>query len=110
MAVGIILSTSHVFGRRLLTALAAWFLLLQLPLWVASRPENRPDLFRSIILGLGMLVGVWLSGARREREGRLGDLALRDPITGLANTRQFYADLERFLSEARRYGSQGAGP
>ena len=108
VAVGIILSASRTFGHRLLTAMAAWFLLLHLPVWVAFRPENGPDLLRTLVLGVSLLSALWMGGRRRDREARLGDLALRDPVTGLANTRQFYADLERFLVEARRYDTRGA--
>jgi diguanylate cyclase (GGDEF)-like protein len=108
VAVGIILAASRAFGHRLLITLAAWFLLLHLPEWIAFRPENGPDLLRTIVLGVSLLSALWMGGRRREREARLGDLALRDSVTGLANTRQFYADLERFLVEARRYGTRGA--
>jgi diguanylate cyclase (GGDEF)-like protein len=108
VAVGIILSASRAFGHRLLITLAAWFLFLHLPLWIAFRPENGPDLLRTIVLGVSLLCALWMGGHRRDREARLGDLALRDSVTGLANTRQFYADLERFLVEARRYGTRGA--
>lgn len=107
-AVGIILSASRTFGTRLLTAMAAWFLLLHLPVWIAVRPVDGPDLLRTLVLGVSLLSALWMGGRRRDREVRLGDLALRDPVTGLANTRQFYADLERFLIEARRYDTRGA--
>lgn len=108
VAVGLILSSSHLFGRRHILGLVAWFTLLHVPLWLAPTPGLIPNLFRTAVLILGMVAGLWLGGRRTERELRLGALALRDPLTGLSNSRQFYTDVDRFLAEADRYGTRGA--
>ena len=63
---------------------------------------------RTLLITIGLAVGLHLTQRWRDAEARLAGLALRDSVTGLANTRQFYADLERFLVEARRYGTRGA--
>jgi diguanylate cyclase (GGDEF)-like protein/PAS domain S-box-containing protein len=45
--------------------------------------------------------------SRKRFEEQLRELALRDPLTGLYNRRQFEAELERELALARRTGRRG---
>lgn len=108
VAVGVILSALHLLSRTSTSGLVIWFAGLHVPLWLSPTPGLLPDLFRTAVIVAGMLIGLWLGGRRTERELRLGDLALRDPLTGLSNSRQFYADVERFLAESVRYGTRGA--
>jgi diguanylate cyclase (GGDEF)-like protein len=108
VAVGLILSAYQLFGRMRTFGLVIWFAVLHVPLWLSPTPGLLPNLFRTVVLVLGMLVGLWMGGRRIERELRLGALALQDPLTGLSNSRQFYTDVERLLAESVRYGTRGA--
>ena len=44
----------------------------------------------------------------RERVGELEDSADQDPLTGVANRKQFLAQLDRFVSSAGRHGTSAA--
>jgi diguanylate cyclase (GGDEF)-like protein len=56
--------------------------------------------------GLGRLLSMRLELDRSYRE--LAYMAAHDPLTGLANRRQFERELERELSEQKRHGGAGA--
>jgi diguanylate cyclase (GGDEF)-like protein len=46
--------------------------------------------------------------ALRERVGELEDSSEQDPLTGLANRKQFLTQLDRFVSQAGRHGTPAA--
>ena len=46
--------------------------------------------------------------AQRRLEDRLRYLADHDPLTGLLNRRRFHAELDRHITEVKRYGDRGA--
>jgi diguanylate cyclase (GGDEF)-like protein/PAS domain S-box-containing protein len=56
---------------------------------------------------IGVAAVVRDSSGRKRFEEQLRELALRDPLTGLYNRRQFEAELERELALARRTGRTG---
>jgi len=108
LALAIIFLAARSFGRRALTGLALVFVLLHGPALVLSIPDQIPEAVRTLFLSIGVIVGLGLTQRWREMETRMAGLALRDSVTGLPNSRQFYADLEHFLGETRRYGTTGA--
>jgi len=108
LALGMIFLAARSFSRRSLIGLAGVFILLHVPGTLLSLQHNAAEVARTLLMSGGLVVGLHLTQRWRDAEARLATLALRDSVTGLANTRQFYADLERFLVEARRYGTRGA--
>ena len=51
------------------------------------------------------LIAAWLLHALQRANGRVLALAHTDSLTGLANARSFYSDLEQEIRRQRRYGS-----
>jgi len=108
VALVVMFVAANYFSRRIVFALTGWFFLLHIPEVIWFTLDNIPELVRTFSLLTGLLIGVRLILQRRQVQAGLAHMALRDSLTGLANTRQFYADLERFLGEARRYETTGA--
>lgn len=50
------------------------------------------------------LLGVWLLSKLRQAQADLVALAHTDTLTGVANTRSFYLEVEREIERSRRYG------
>jgi len=104
----ILFLATRTFRRGAVIGLAATFILLHVPGVIVSIPHNTSEVARTLLISSGLVVGLHLTQRWRDAEARLANLALRDTLTGLSNSRQFYADLEHFLGEARRYGTTGA--
>jgi diguanylate cyclase (GGDEF)-like protein/PAS domain S-box-containing protein len=57
----------------------------------------------------GGVVGTWTDVTeRKQTEEEIRDLAMSDPLTGLANRNRFHADMARALLDAKRLGRQVA--
>ncbi len=61
------------------------------------------DKHKSILSAIGNLLGVAINNSRLYEKTK--ELSLCDPLTGLANRRMMYIELERNMAKARRYGT-----
>lgn len=84
------------------------FLLLSIPHTLIAPPAGLPELVRLLVTAAGGLFGVQLIAGRKKMEERLSELVHSDPLTSVANSRHFHAELGRQLAEHRRYGICGA--
>lgn len=70
---------------------------------LSASPMRSPD---GAVIGLAIVVRDISS--HKKLEHRLLEMALRDPLTGLYNRRQFEAELDRELALSKRKGHHGA--
>ena len=84
------------------------FLLLSIPHTLIGLPTGLPELVKLLFTAVGGLFGVQLIAASKKMEARLSELVHSDPLTLVANSRHFHAELGRHLAEHRRYGTCGA--
>ncbi|MBI5587475.1 MAG: diguanylate cyclase [Deltaproteobacteria bacterium] len=60
------------------------------------------EMQKSMLAAIGSLLGVAINNSRLYEKTR--ELSLCDPLTGLANRRLMYIELERNIAKVRRYG------
>lgn len=67
--------------------------------WVSDHTQPIRDETDKVIYYEGSLIDIT---QRKKAEQKLERLAVTDPLTGIANRRQFFAEAEQIISEARR--------
>jgi diguanylate cyclase (GGDEF)-like protein len=65
------------------------------------------EMMAIVVVTVGLVLGIFLYvlGRLRDREKALERLSCTDPLTGLANRREFFAAFERELARADRHGA-----
>lgn len=102
------LFAAHFLGARIGRAATIYFLAIHIPYAAIMIPQGElPEILRLGFMGGAALFGVHLIAIRRRIEAKLSDLALSDPLTSVANSRYFVAELGKMLAQARRYPVQG---
>jgi diguanylate cyclase (GGDEF)-like protein len=101
------------FGRReaaiailIMSGIAIWGTLRGLGPFVRDTP-NESLLLLQAFMGVSALMTLTLAAVvaeRRQAENRLRQLAVRDPLTGLANYRQLITELEGEIRRSQRTG------
>jgi diguanylate cyclase (GGDEF)-like protein len=109
VALIVCLFAAHFLGARIGRAATLYFLAIHIPYAAVVIPEGElPEILRLVFMGGAALFGVQLIAIRRRMEAQLSDLALSDPLTSVANSRYFVAELGKLLAQARRYSVQGS--
>ena len=67
--------------------------------WVTDHVQPIRDAAGKILFYEGSLIDV---SERKKAEQKLEHLAITDPLTGIANRRQFFVQAERFISQVRK--------
>jgi len=103
------LFAAHFFGARIGRAATLYFLAIHIPYAAIVIPRGElPEILRLLFMGGAALFAVQLIAIRRRIESQLSDLALSDPLTSVANSRYFVAELGKMLAQTRRYSVQGS--
>jgi diguanylate cyclase (GGDEF)-like protein len=108
IAVIVALLAAHAINPKTGRLAILLFLFLSIPHTLLEPPTRLPELVRLLFTAGGGLFGVQLIASRKKMEARLSELVHSDPLTAVANSRHFHAELGRQLAEHRRYGTCGA--
>ena len=94
-------------GHRVEPALGllgvGWLLIVLAPYIVMRHREELPEIVRLLAMMGAMGFAIYLSAVRKQLQDVLHELAIRDPVTGLLNRRQFERELARQILVAERY-------
>src|SRR5438552_2318912 len=99
----LLLYIGHRVAPRLGLLGVGWLLIVLAPYIGMRHREELPEIVRLLAMMGAMGFAIYLSAVRKQLQDVLHELAIRDPVTGLLNRRQFERELARQLLVVERY-------
>lgn len=85
-----------------------WLFVIFVPYMVLNYREDLPEIVQLLAMMSAMTFAIYLSAVRKQLQDVLHEMAIRDPVTGLLNRRQFERELARQILIVARYRMSGA--